>query len=148
MTLTAIFQNILICQTIPLKTCQFLVSSSLLQTALNAKHWKSASFSNLLHFILLDLTNNLITYSSFLIALLFFSKLALVLLFSFYFVSSGLHFLSLLRHHYSFAFEFYLANLFFLYYYRSTNLTSLDNGLSSKRRVLEKLCSRYDYFYS
>ena len=22
------------------------------------------------------------------------------------------------------------------------------NGLSSKRRVLEKLCSRYDYFYS
>ena len=86
MTLIAIFQNILICQTIPLKTCQFLVSSSLLQTALNAKHWKSASFSDLLHFILLDLTNNLITYSSFLIALLFFSILALVLLFSFYFV--------------------------------------------------------------
>ena len=90
MTLTAIFQNILICQTIPLKTFQFLVSSSLLQTALNAKHWKSASFSDLLHFILLDLTSNLITYSSFLIALLFFSKLALVLLFSFYFVKLGL----------------------------------------------------------
>ena len=63
--------------TIPLKICQFLVSSSLLQTALNAKHWKSASFSSLPHFILLDLTNNLITYSSFLIALHFFSILAL-----------------------------------------------------------------------
>ena len=90
MTLTVIFQSISICQTIPLKICQFLVSSSLLQTALNAKHWKSASFSNLPLFILLDLTNNLITYSSFLIALHFFSILALFLLFSFHFVSSCL----------------------------------------------------------
>ena len=72
------------------------------------KHWKSASFANLPHFILPDLTNNLITYSSFLIALHFFSTLALVLYyFHFIFVSSCLHFLSLMRHHYSFAFELY-----------------------------------------
>ena len=146
LTRTVIFQSILICQTIPLKICQFLVSSSLLQTALNAKHWKSVSFSNLPHFILLDLTNNLITYSSFLMALHFFSILAPFLLFSFYFVSSCLHFLSLLHHHYSFAFEFYLSNLLFLYYSRSTNLTSLDNGLISKRRVENNSAQGTIYF--
>ena len=64
---------------------QFLVSSSLLQIALDAKYWKSAPFSNLPYCILLELTNNLITYSNILLALHFFSILVLVLSFSFYF---------------------------------------------------------------